>query len=385
MDRSEQSQVLHVKVRQFADWALAEAQDAAQERQRFTDLASEIAEFQAEHCAAVSRLVGVGTPPNSAALKGRVVPAVPSDVFRLTRVACHPPELDGARFHTSGTSAKHTGWHYLRTLATYRALSTAFGRKALLGERPCATVIALMASPRETPHSSLATMCEFFMEDLDGRALPGEAASEPYSRRSSRWLLSGGAINVVGLRRAIEAANARGEIVLLLATSLALALLVQQLRGERIVLPAGSIVMQTGGSKGRSIEFNPEELRAHTAEFFGIGESQIIGEYGMTELCSQLYEGTLWHEAARPGVYFAPPWLQVTPVDPVTQLPVPEGEVGLAQFIDLANVDSSICVLTQDLIRREGGGVRLLGRQPRSPSRGCSLLVEHLLTTLPAT
>jgi hypothetical protein len=106
----------------------------------------------------------------------------------------------------------------------------------------------------------------------------------------------------------------------------------------------------------------------------------------MTELTSQLYEGTLResalfarHPQAEPGVYFEPAWLRVTPVDPVTLLPVPEGEVGLARFIDLGNVDSAVCVVNQDLIRRAGGGIQLLGRQPGAPPRGCSLAVEELL------
>jgi hypothetical protein len=289
------------------------------------------------------------------------------------------------RFHTSGTTAQHTGWHCLRTVETYRALSTSFGRRALLGERSRATVIALMNSPLEMPHSSLIKMCEFFMEAFDGRSLPGEKEAQPFAARKSRWLLSGGAIHGAGLRAAVDAASARGEMVLVLATSLSLALLVEQLNGDRIALPAGSVVMPTGGSKGRTVQFDPDSLRAASAEFFQIEERQIISEYGMTELSSQLYEGALLGTAVRPGVYFAPPWLRVTPVDPITFHPVPEGEVGLAQFTDLANIDSALCVLTQDLICSEAGGVRLLGRQPRSPSRGCSLLVEPLLAATRVT
>jgi hypothetical protein len=106
----------------------------------------------------------------------------------------------------------------------------------------------------------------------------------------------------------------------------------------------------------------------------------------MTELTSQLYEATIResalaarHPAAPPGVYFEPPWLRVTPVDPTTLLPVPEGEAGLARFIDLGNVDSAVSVVTQDLVRRVSGGIQLLGRQPGAPPRGCSLAIEALL------
>jgi hypothetical protein len=69
----------------------------------------------------------------------------------------------------------------------------------------------------------------------------------------------------------------------------------------------------------------------------------------------------------------------VTPVEPTTLLPVAAGEVGLARFIDLGNIDSAASVVTQDLVRRAHGGIELLGRQPGAPARGCSLAIEALL------
>ena len=129
-----------------------------------------------------------------------------------------------------------------------------------------------------------------------------------------------------------------------------------------------------------------EELREGVTSALQLGPGRVVGEYGMTELTSQLYEGTLHegalaarHPDAAPGVYFEPHWLRVTPVDPVTLLPLPDGEVGLARFIDVGNVDSAVSVVTQDLVRRAQGGVQLLGRQAGAPPRGCSLAVEALL------
>jgi hypothetical protein len=99
-----------------------------------------------------------------------------------------------------------------------------------------------------------------------------------------------------------------------------------------------------------------------------------------------LYEGIIAESAlaarkpeAAPGIYFEPRWLRVAPVDPITLLPVAEGEVGLARFIDLGNVDSAVSVVTQDLVRRAQGGIQLLGRQAGAPPRGCSLAIEALL------
>jgi hypothetical protein len=145
--------------------------------------------------------------------------------------------------------------------------------------------------------------------------------------------------------------------------------------------------MQTGGFKGRSREISMEQLRAGVSSALSLSPACVVGEYGMTELTSQLYEATVADSelsrrqpGAASGTYFEPAWLRVTPVDPVSLLPVPHGSPGLARFIDLGNVDSAVCVVTQDLVRRSDGGIQLLGRQPGAPARGCSLAIEALLS-----
>jgi hypothetical protein len=101
----------------------------------------------------------------------------------------------------------------------------------------------------------------------------------------------------------------------------------------------------------------------------------------MTELTSQLYEGTLPGAELRgpPGVFLEPPWLKTTPVDPVTLEPVAPGAVGIARFVDLGNVDSAVAVQTDDLVRRVGDGIELVGRREGAEPRGCSLALEALL------
>ncbi len=148
--------------------------------------------------------------------------------------------------------------------------------------------------------------------------------------------------------------------------------------------------MQTGGFKGRSREVAPDELRSLLASAFGVPPTHVVGEYGMTELGSQLYEGTLvaaplavagiaGRSPARHGVYLAPPWLRVTAVDPVSLDPVAPGEVGIARFVDLANVDSVVAVQTADRVRVTAEGVELLGRLPGAPPRGCSIAADEML------
>jgi hypothetical protein len=379
------SNQLHERVQRFAT---GESTDT------FEALALALAQFQAEASPGFRRLIRA----RRASLQSvDDIPAVPSDAFRLTRVAAHSPKLDAMRFFTSGTSGAERGTHAMRRTDTYARLSLRFGAAALLaaagvgaatagvrdGDR--AVVVALAPAPSEPPSSSLGYMMARFMEAFDGRPLDG--AEEAFdSGAPLRWLVSEAGADLAGLRRAVRAAEAREKPLLILGTAFALVSALDQLAGDSLPLPAGSSIMQTGGFKGRSRELSAPELRAHLSRAFRLAEARIVGEYGMTELTSQLYEATIVESelgrserAAGAGVYLEPAWLRVTPVDPLTLLPLPEGQTGLARFIDLGNVDSAVSVVTQDLVRRVDGGIQLLGRQPGATPRGCSLAIEALL------
>jgi hypothetical protein len=173
----------------------------------------------------------------------------------------------------------------------------------------------------------------------------------------------------------------RGEPLVVLATAFALVALLDASGGRVLRAPAETCVMVTGGYKGRSREIPKDELRRDVARTFGVPETHVVSEYGMTELTSQLYEGTLPGAALRGprDVLLEPPWLRVVPVDPVSLAPVPDGEIGIARCVDLGNVDSAIAVQTEDLVRRRDGGIELLGRRPGATARGCSLAVEAWL------
>jgi hypothetical protein len=361
-----ESEALHRRVRAFRHGPATAA--------AFDELALEIAQFQARHQPGFRRLIAAR---GSALDSVEAIPAVPSDAFRLTRVAVFPPELDSARFFTSGTTDTQRGMHAMRSTETYRDVALAFGREAL-GVRGFCTVLALAPIPDDPPSSSLAFMMAEFMREFD---VARSSTASLDVRTKERWLLRSDGIDIDALERESERAAAQNEPLLLLATSYALASLVESLHGSRVCLPETSRVMQTGGYKGRHREISEQELKTAAASALGVAEAQIVSEYGMTELSSQLYEGSLpaGGLSGPPGVYLSPAWLRVTPVDPETLEPVPEGSTGLARFVDLANVDSAVAVVTRDLIRRRGAGIELLGREPGAEPRGCSLAVEALL------
>jgi acyl-CoA synthetase (AMP-forming)/AMP-acid ligase II len=223
------------------------------------------------------------------------------------------------------------------------------------------------------------------MEEFDGRALdPGRSFD---ALAPERWLVTEAGADVSGLTAAARTATDRGEPLIVLATAFALVALLDVL-GER-TLPTGSdtVIMQTGGFKGHVRAIEPDQLLSRVAAVFGIDEARVVGEYGMTELTSQLYEPVLADSAlgrenrlrGRARVYVPPPWLRVTAVHPETLQPLPTGQIGLARFVDLANIDSAVAVLTQDLVRARDSGVELMGRYAGAPLRGCSLALESLL------
>jgi phenylacetate-coenzyme A ligase PaaK-like adenylate-forming protein len=151
---------------------------------------------------------------------------------------------------------------------------------------------------------------------------------------------------------------------LLLGVSFAL----WDLAEKNVQLPDGTIVMETGGMKGRRKEVIREEL--HEILKDGLGVQEIHSEYGMTELLSQAY-------SRGRGVFESPPWMKVyirDPEDPLTLFP--EGKGGGVNVIDLANIYSCAFIATQDLGRKiSENEFEILGRFDYSDVRGCNLMV----------
>ncbi|GAA4759803.1 hypothetical protein GCM10023230_05540 [Flavobacterium hankyongi] len=129
-----------------------------------------------------------------------------------------------------------------------------------------------------------------------------------------------------------------------------------------------TIIMETGGMKGRRKEIIREEL--HEILCNGFGVSEIHSEYGMTELLSQAY-------SLGNGVFECPSWMQILVRDPEDALTyVKEGKTGGINVIDLANINSCSFIATQDLGKITGNNsFEVLGRFDNSDIRGCNLMV----------
>jgi len=228
--------------------------------------------------------------------------------------------------------------------------------------------IGLVPPEEQVPDSSLAFMLARFAEQLPG----------PQS-----WHIVDGKVDLASLEQACQAAGRAQQPALLAGTSLAFSQLCEALGSRRLPLPAGSRAMQTGGFKGRRRRVDPERLRQLIARVFDLPLSHVVTEYGMTELSSQLYEGSLVAalglgcQGANPNGYYPPPWMRIQAVDPEQLRPVQLEQVGVCQVVDLANVDSAVAILTSDQVRcLPDGSVQLLGRAAGAGPRGCSLAVR---------
>jgi hypothetical protein len=128
-----------------------------------------------------------------------------------------------------------------------------------------------------------------------------------------------------------------------------------------------TIVMETGGMKGRKQELTKPALHAYLAN--GFGTESIHSEYGMTELLSQAY-------SKGSGIYTCPPWMKVLVADESDPTTLSTTGRGVLQIIDLANYHSCAFIATEDIgIVHPDGSFEVIGRLDQSARRGCSLLV----------
>jgi hypothetical protein len=129
-----------------------------------------------------------------------------------------------------------------------------------------------------------------------------------------------------------------------------------------------TIVMETGGMKGRKKEITREELHDQLKKSFGV--KTIYSEYGMTELLSQAY-------SFGEGKYKTTPWMKIMIrdiYDPFAK--TQKGKSGGINIIDLANINSCSFIETKDLgIINNDDTFSILGRIDNSDIRGCNLLV----------
>ncbi len=272
------------------------------------------------------------------------IPFLPISFFKSRTVVSSTDPVK-AVFTSSGTTGSLTSKHQVTDLALYqKSYITAF--QQTYGPVTDYVVLALLPSYLERDGSSLVYM----VNDLIQQSAHAE----------SGFYLN----NINALCKTLKELDAQGKKVLLIGVSFALLDLVEQ---HQFALKH-TIVMETGGMKGRRKELIRPELHARLKKGFGV--SEIHSEYGMTELLSQAY-------STGSGVFKTPKWMKVLArdtEDPLTILN--KSTTGGLNIIDLANINSCAFIATQDLAKVfDDGSFEVLGRFDNSDIRGCNLMV----------
>ncbi|MEL6918666.1 MAG: acyl transferase [Bacteroidota bacterium] len=272
------------------------------------------------------------------------IPYIPIEFFKSKKLITDG-KTPKSIFTSSGTSGTTVSKHYVADIAIYeRSYLTSF--KLFYGDLSEYCVLALLPSYLERKGSSLIYMVNDFIKK----------SKHP----DSGFYLD----DLNGLHRKLTELDAKGHKILLIGVSFALLDLTEKHRFHL----KNTIVMETGGTKGRRKEMIREELHECLKEGFGV--SRIHSEYGMTELLSQAYsQGN--------GIFETPPWMQLKirdTEDPLTELS--HGKTGGVNIIDLANINSCSFIATQDLGKvYKDGSFEILGRFDHSDVRGCNLMV----------
>lgn len=294
------------------------------------------------------------------------IPALPTTAFKLAALVVQEPRHAEAVFRTSGTTqgAEKRGAHYVLDLELYRRSLLPTFKQYVMPDFERMPMVSLVPAWQTGGESSLAFMVTQVVDKLgapDSINVISEAGID-YERLNG-WL------------------RTRQEPVCILGTSLAFVHWFEYLekKGEKLELPDGSRIMDTGGFKGSSRAITSDRLRQQYRDWLGISAQNAINEYGMTEMLSQFYDAHFVN-AKLVNVKSGPQWVRSAVVDPETLKPLPRGEIGLLRHHDLANVFSMSAIQTEDLGRLVDGGFEVLGRASGATPRGCSIAMDILLT-----
>ncbi|SHI39492.1 hypothetical protein [Algibacter luteus] len=272
------------------------------------------------------------------------IPFLPIQFFKTREVLSSKKPVK-ITFTSSGTTGSETSKHHITDLSIYEQSFTK-GFEHFYGKIEDYVVLGLLPSYLEREGSSLVYMVDSMIK----------TSNHP----ESGFYLN----NLSELKDTLTKVDSEGKKVLLIGVSFALLDLVETHQFNL----KNTIVMETGGMKGRRKEIIRTEL--HNILKKGFGVAQIHSEYGMTELLSQAY-------SKGEGVFTCPPWMKVLTRDTEDALTIQEsGKTGGLNIVDLANVNSCAFIATQDLGKTNlDGSFEVIGRFDNSDIRGCNLMV----------
>jgi phenylacetate-coenzyme A ligase PaaK-like adenylate-forming protein len=273
------------------------------------------------------------------------IPFLPISFFKTHQVVSNQNPVQQT-FSSSGTTGIITSKHFVTDVSLYEQSYTQ-GFANFYGNIEDFVILALLPSYLERDGSSLIYM----VDDLIKKT----------NNPESGFYLN----NYNELIAKLVQLDSEEKSVILIGVTYALLDLIEMQKFDL----KNTIIMETGGMKGRRKEMIREELHEKLSTGFGV--QSIHSEYGMTELLAQAY-------SLGAGVFECPSWMQILIRDTEDALNyLPNGKTGGVNVIDLSNINSCSFIATQDLGKiNENNSFEILGRFDNSDIRGCNLMVN---------
>ncbi|MEZ4993144.1 MAG: acyl transferase [Saprospiraceae bacterium] len=313
----------------------------------FAEIALEVFHFQAVHNPVYAQFLSYLRVDPQRVTRPDSIPFLPIQLFKNFELQANswtPRRI----FTSSGTTAAQTSRHLLRDEEWYRQ-NARRGFAEFYGPVSDYCVLALLPAYLERTGSSLVFMADDFI-------------------RQSRYEESGFFLHdYEALRDRLLHCRQNNIPVLLIGVSFALWELAEQYPMDL----GNTIIMETGGMKGRRREITRQELHHIFTQAFQV--KAIHSEYGMTELLSQAY-------SKGDGLFYPASTMRVLSREINDPLQLQQmGKTGVLNIIDLANIDTISFIATDDLGRvYEDGSFEVLGRLDASDLRGCNLLLTDV-------
>lgn len=272
------------------------------------------------------------------------IPFLPISFFKTEQIICQGRAVEEV-FLSSGTSGDQSK-HLVSDISLYReSYLKAF--ELFYGDITQYCILSLLPNYREREGSSLIYM----VDDLISKS----------KHEQSGFYLN----DYESLSMRLQKLEKEGQKTILFGVSYALLDLAEQFPQKL----EHTIIIETGGTKGKRKEMLKEELHQNLKAAFSL--DVIHSEYGMSELLSQSYSNG-------EGIFKSPPWKKVLIRDTNDPLSIiGDNKTGGINVIDLANIYSCPFIATQDLGKTfEDGTFTVLGRFDNSDLRGCNLLLQ---------
>ena len=270
------------------------------------------------------------------------IPFLPIDFFKSNEVICKNKNVETI-FLSSGTGGERSK-HLISDIELYKQ-SFLKSFELFYGDVSQYCILSLLPNYREQGASSLVYMVD-------------ELIKESKNKLSGFYLN-----NYEKLAETINVVEEKNQKTILFGVTYALLDFAEQFPTKL----KSTIIIETGGSKGKRKEYIKEELHNILKQSFCL--ENIHSEYGMTELLSQSYSKSN-------GVFKSPPWKKIIIRDPHDPFSIVEAnKTGGINIIDLANIYSCPFIATQDLGKTyEDESFSILGRFDNSDLRGCNQL-----------